>query len=116
MPGESMNKKESCENRGASYNTSADKESAKTDAKLPPIDFPTFIFSLSTAAQFQLGEIANPETGKFETELPLAKQTIDILAMLQKKTEGNLTDSESRLLDDILYSLRSSYIDKNKKA
>ena len=79
-----------------SYESVGNKNHEKTDATTP-IDFSTFIFSMSTAAQIQLGDIANPETGGNEAHLPMAKQTIDILAMLQEKTKGNLTDAESKI-------------------
>lgn len=81
---------------------------------LPEIDFPTFILSLATSAQVHLGVIPNPTTGKKETDLPLAKQTIDILGVLDEKTKGNLSDEEARLLEHLLYDLRMMYVEKNK--
>ncbi len=106
--------KEQSKKEDPSFESVIDENHGKNDNDYPPIDFSTFIFSMSTAARSQLGEIANPETGKFEEHLPMAKQTIDILSMLQEKTKGNLTDAESKLLDDILYSLRCGYVDKMK--
>lgn len=94
------------------YESVGKKDNGSIDANSLTIDFSTFIFSMSTAAQIQLGDIAKPETGKNETDLPMAKQTIDILTMLQEKTKGNLIDEESKLLDNILDSLRSGYIDR----
>lgn len=86
---------------------------AKKEA-LPEIDFPTFILSLATSAQVHLGVIPNPTTGKQEIDLPLAKQTIDILGVLDEKTKGNLSDEEARLLEHLLYDLRMMYVEKNK--
>ncbi len=82
----------------------------KTQKDLPPIDFSTFILSLSTSALMNLGEIENPLTKKVEKELPAAKQTIDIIAVLREKTRGNLTDYESRLIEDVLTDLRIRYV------
>ena len=81
---------------------------------LPAIDFSSFIFSLSTSALFHLGEIPDPVTQKREKDLPLAKQTIDIIGMLQVKTKGNLTPEEEKLIEYILYDLRIRYVKATK--
>ena len=57
----------------------------------------TFIFSLSSSALVHLGEIPEPETNR-TLDLPIAKQIIDTLGMLQEKTKGNLDQDEERLL------------------
>ncbi|HUL31827.1 MAG TPA: DUF1844 domain-containing protein [Thermodesulfobacteriota bacterium] len=77
---------------------------------LPVIDFSQFIFSLSTSAFIQLGEIQDPFTQKAEKNLPLAKQTIDLIAMLKEKTKGNLTPEEGRIIENLLYDLRMRYV------
>jgi hypothetical protein len=82
---------------------------------LPEIDFSSFIFSLSTSALFHLGEIPDPVTQKREKDLPLAKQTIDILGILKEKTRGNLTPDEERLMENILTDLRWRYIREAKE-
>ena len=82
---------------------------------LPEINFSAFVISLSTQALMHLGEIANPLTGKVETDVPVAKQMIDILGMLKDKTRGNLNASEDRLMEDILFDLRLKYVDAVKK-
>lgn len=76
---------------------------------LPEPSFTTFVYSLSTAALMQLGEIENPETGKKESNYQLAKHTIDLLEMLQKKTENNLTEEETKLMEGVLGDLRMCY-------
>lgn len=78
------------------------------------MDFSLFISSLGMQALMGLGEITDPLTKKKEVNLDQAKQTIDILSMLKGKTEGNLTDEESKILDNLLYELRMKYIDKVK--
>jgi hypothetical protein len=94
----------------------AEAEQERADQQgLPPIDFATFILSLATSAQVHLGAIANPQTSKLETNLPLAKETIDLLEILKEKTKGNLTNDEGRLFEHLLYDLRMMYVEKNKQ-
>jgi hypothetical protein len=77
---------------------------------LPEITFPSFIFSLSSTAFVSLGAIPNPETGKPEKNLSLAKQTINLLGLLREKTRNNLTPEEDHLFDHLLYDLRMAYV------
>jgi len=74
------------------------------------LDFSTFVLSLATSAQVGLGAVPHPETNKSAQNIPAAKQMIDILAILQEKTEGNLTESESALLEQVLFNLRIHYV------
>jgi len=83
----------------------ADQEKA-----MPEVRFETFIASISASALVHLGEIADPATGKQARHLPMAKHTIDILAMLEEKTRGNLAEDESQFLKNILYDLRLRYV------
>ena len=82
----------------------------KEDTGLPQINFMTFIMSLNASAMVNLGIIEEPATQKKEKNLALGKQTIDILAMLEEKTKGNLTADETNMLKNILYDLRIIYI------
>ena len=84
------------------------------DAPLPEINFSTFIFSLNTSALLHLGEVPDPTTGKQQEDLAMAKQTIDLIAMLEEKTKGNLTQDEENLIKHILYDLRLRYVQKTK--
>ena len=77
---------------------------------LPEIDFSHFIFSLSTSVLIQLGEVQDPFTQKTAKNLPLAKQTIDLIAMLMEKTKGNLTPEEGKIIENLLYDLRMRYV------
>ncbi|HCO11684.1 MAG TPA: DUF1844 domain-containing protein [Desulfonauticus sp.] len=88
------------------------KVSAKEEVNLPKLDFATFVISLSSSALVHLGEIANPETNTTEVNLALAKQTIDLLGLLEEKTRGNLSAQEEKLLKDVLFDLRMKYIQK----
>lgn len=80
------------------------------EGPLPEINFTSFIFSLSTSALIQLGEVEDPFTQKKEKHLPLAKQTIDLIGMLKEKTKGNLTSEEERFIDQVLFDLRMRYV------
>ena len=84
-------------------------------AALPEIDFGMFVMSLASSVLVHLGEIEHPEGGVAQRNLPLAKQTIDILGMLQEKTRGNLTQPESQMLENLLYDLRMKYVDAKKR-
>ncbi len=77
---------------------------------LPKIDFATFILSINSSALVQLGLIEDPGTKELSKNLPLAKQTIDLLAMLEEKTKGNLTSDEENILKNVLYELRMLYV------
>ena len=81
----------------------------------PEITFTAFVLGLSTAALQHLG--AGPggeDEDEEQTNLPMAQQTIDILAMLQEKTRGNLNEDEGKLLGNILYDLRMRYVEKTR--
>ena len=79
-------------------------------SNLPEINFATFIFSLNSSALVHLGVIEDPSAAKKTKILPLAKQTIDILGMLEEKTRGNLSGDEEQLLKNILHDLRLMYV------
>jgi hypothetical protein len=87
-----------------------DSDSSRKVAMLPEIDFSTFIMSLNASALVHLGVIDDPTTGKKVKNLPLGKQTVDMLRMLQEKTKGNLTEEEAKLLQGILYDLKIAYV------
>lgn len=74
----------------------------------PPIEFTTFILSMSTSCMIQLGEIADPD-GQYSTDLEAARHTIEILQMLDEKTEGRLTGEEDRMLSHVIADLRARY-------
>jgi len=86
------------------------EETSSQKGPLPEIDFNSFIFSLSTSVLIQLGEIEDPFTQKLVKNLPLAKQTIDLIGMLKEKTKGNLSPEEDKVIDYVLYDLRMRYV------
>ncbi len=79
-------------------------------APLPEVNFNSLIFSLSSSTLLNLGEIADPQTGEKKQDLVLAKHSIDVIAMLKEKAQGNLTDEEEKFLDSILTDLRWRYV------
>jgi hypothetical protein len=81
----------------------------------PEVDFIGFILSLSTTAMYHFGDIPDPYTQKREKNLAAAKQTIDILSILQEKTRGNLDEQEKELLEEALYELRMRFIKEQGK-
>jgi hypothetical protein len=82
---------------------------------LPAVDFHTFVLSLGSSALLHLGELEHPDVGAPQMDLPLAKHTIDILAMLEEKTKGNLTPAEAKLIESLLYDLRLRFVELSKK-
>lgn len=78
------------------------------------VDFSAFIFSLANSALISLGETPDPLTQTLTVHLEGARQMIDILAILQEKTRGNLTPQEGQLLMSLLSDLRLRYVNRAK--
>ena len=84
-----------------------------------PMTFGTFVLSLATSVLVHLGEgpapeAEGPDSGAPEAaplNLPLARQTIEILELLRTKTDGNLDEDEARLLSGVLHDLRMRYVE-----
>ncbi len=90
------------------------KESSEPEStdERPGPDFSAFVLSLATQALVQLGEMPAPEGVQIPVNVAVAKQTIDILSMLAEKTRGNLSETEEKLMQEILHNLRMSYVKK----
>ena len=69
------------------------------------------ILIFQQSAWFGLGKIQNPESGKTNVSLPHASHAIEMLAMLERKTRGNLTEQESKFLANALTQLRLNYVE-----
>jgi hypothetical protein len=89
-------------------------QSVEEADKLPAIDFSMFVLSLSHSALVHLGDAPSPDEHPAERDLPLARQTIDLLAILQEKTRNNLTGEEERLLQRVLDDLRFRFVEVAK--
>jgi len=103
--------------RGGPRGPNPEVEPTPPGAAAPPgpIDFTTFVFSLGSSALMAMGDAPHPETGQSMENLALAKETIDLLAMLQEKTKGNLSPEEDRFLGALLYDLRLRFVDAAKR-
>jgi len=77
--------------------------------------FVQLLLTFQTAAYHQMGKIASPMSGKVERNLEQAQNSIDILGMIQEKTQGNLSEGEQRMIDNILYELRINFLEEQKK-
>ena len=75
-----------------------------------PMTFATLVISLSTGAMVHLGAQPDEADEAGPVDLDLARQSIDILAMLREKTRGNLDESEAQLLDAVLHDLRMRFV------
>ncbi|MEE8574567.1 MAG: DUF1844 domain-containing protein [Thermodesulfobacteriota bacterium] len=87
---------------------------AATPVDVPAPDFSSFILSLCSAALMDLGEIEHPVTKVKEQKLDMAKHSIDLLSVLKEKTEGNLSEEEAKLVDNMLADLRLRYCNATK--
>ena len=99
--------------------TSKDEErpngvSVGTAPELPRIDFATFVLSLSHSALMHLGDAPDPGGAKAPPDLEMARQTIDLLALLEEKTHGNLTGEEERMLASALTDLKLRFLEVSK--
>ena len=77
--------------------------------------FTQLVLSFQAAAWQQMGKVASIISGKLERNIEMAKHSIDMLAMLEEKTSGNLNEDESKYLSHVLYELRMNYLDEVKK-
>ena len=77
--------------------------------------FMQLVMMFQGMAMQQLGKIANPSTHKVERDLGQAKNFIDLIAMIEQKSKGNLNANEKQLIEHVLFELRMNYIDEAKK-
>jgi hypothetical protein len=79
-----------------------------------PVDFSTHVLSLASTALISLGKMPAPDGQSHPIDLETARHLIDVLAMLEHKTKGNLEESESKLIASLVYDLRVAYVDAQK--
>lgn len=77
----------------------------------PNVSFASFLVSLGSSALVHLGEVDDPGTKSPNKDLELARHTIDVLTILKDKTRGNLDEDEGKLLDALLFDLRTKYLE-----
>jgi len=111
---ETVEETETVPDEGEEKTEESEQATANEDYPLPEINFPTFIFSLNSSALVNLGVMEDPATSQKAKNLPMAKQTIDILGMMEEKTQGNLSDDEANMLKTMLYELRMLYVKESQ--
>lgn len=80
-----------------------------------PVSFIAFVISMASNAAVHFGDAPDPISNeKRSPNLDAASQVIELLAMLEEKTRGNLTAEERQLLDQVLYELRMRYVEARK--
>lgn len=77
--------------------------------------FLSLVYSFQVQTMMQLGKLTNPVTNKTEIELEGAQMTIDMLDMLKEKTKNNLTDDESRFLEQVIADLKLNFVEEKDK-
>lgn len=82
----------------------------------PGLDFVTLILSLREGALVALGLVSNEELGDLPADFAAAKYQIEMLALLEQKTQGNLTTDEAKLLSTVIYELRVAFVEAKKLA
>ena len=81
-----------------------------------PVSFVAFVLSLASNAAVHFGDLPDPMTNERRTpDLDAAAQLIEIIAMLEEKTRGNLPAEERQLIDQVLFELRMRYVDAKKQ-
>ncbi len=91
-------------------------ESQKIDpSQIPEASFPLMISMFTTQAMGALGLIPNPITAEMEFQPELAKHYIEMMAVLEEKTKGNLDENEAKLMETSLHELRIMFVQNTKK-
>ena len=93
-----------------------DNDSNNTDYARDTFLFQHLVVMFQTLALQQMGKLTSPITGKVERDLHQAKITVDMLGMIQKRTEGNLEENEKKILDTVMMELQMNYIDETARA
>ena len=75
-----------------------------------PIDFTAFVLGLASTALIHMGVTPHPDTGRIQRDELLARQSLDLLALLKEKTRGNLSPEEERLFAALLTDLRLKFL------
>ena len=87
-----------------------------TSDQLPPADFALLLSMLSTQAMVALGMFPHPISEDAGPDLALAKHFVDLLGILEEKTQGNLTEQETALLNVTLHELRMRFVQLSKES
>ena len=85
----------------------------KEERRIPPVEFSGFVLSLANSALFHMGFLKLQDS-EVQKDLPAARQTIDLMALLEEKTKGNLTEQEQKTLKETLFQLRMAFVEASK--
>lgn len=96
-------------------NSSSPATGQSAPRELPPPSFALLIATYASQASVAFGHVPNPIDGKTEVRLDLAKHAIDMLAILEEKTRGNVTQEEASMLENVLHQLRMAYMEASRK-
>ncbi len=99
------------EGNGFTMEGNPEDESGEARRAIPKIDFSSFILSLYSSGLVQLGQVEDPSTGEKGVNLNMAQHTIDMMAMLEEKTQGNLNQEEENLLRTLLSEIRLAFVE-----
>jgi Domain of unknown function (DUF1844) len=90
--------------------TAPELQSEPEDAEPERTMFNEFLMGIASSAFIYLGLVEHPATGRRQVDMTAAKESIDMLVMLQEKTKGNLTRGEEKFFDDLLSDLKMQYV------
>jgi hypothetical protein len=102
--------------RGSAGAAEPEPAASEPGAAPPGFDFAMLVQSIAITALHHLGMLPTPGSEQAgEQNLPLARQNIEILELLEVKTRGNLEGEEAHLLSSLLYEVRMHYVEASKK-
>jgi hypothetical protein len=94
---------------------SSEGKAGDTPISVGQVDFSTHVLSMASSAMVALGQMPAPDGETLVPDIETARFLIDVLAMLEVKTQGNLDEAEQRLLQSLLYDLRVAFVDASRK-
>ena len=92
------------------------EEDEEVEGAQDPASFVNFLMSIASNAAAALGMMEHPVTGERGVDLQLGKHWIDVLAMLEQKTRGNLSQQEKRIMEGLLADLRMQFVSLSQSA
>jgi hypothetical protein len=94
---------------------SSEGKAGDTPVSVGQVDFSTHVLSVASSAMIALGQMPAPDGETLTPDIETAKFLIDVLSMLEVKTQGNLDESEQKLLQSLLYDLRVAFVDASRR-
>jgi len=88
----------------------SESDADETDGENPPTDFKTLVSSIASQAMLYLGMMPDPVSGQRIVGFEHARQQMDLLGVLEEKTQGNLSDEENTMLASMIHRLQKQYV------